>query len=69
MAVGFAKGYKPGPFFDYDIYESNTDWRREHGNPLKHYLGHRKSSWPRTGIFFDLDWYHEQNPAVRTTHH
>ena len=65
MSVGFARGYKPGPFFDYDIYAKNANWRREHGNPLRHYLGHVRGGWPRTGIFFDLDWYLDKIPVLR----
>ena len=64
MTVGVAKGYKPGPFFDYDIYEKNTDWQQGRVNPLKHYLERRNTDWPSTGIFFDIQWYRDKTPIL-----
>jgi glycosyltransferase involved in cell wall biosynthesis len=64
MTVGFSRGYKPGPFFDYDIYEKNTDWQQGRANPLKHYLKQRNTDWPSAGIFFDIQWYRDKTPIL-----
>lgn len=63
LTKGFAKRYRPGPFFDYDVYQQSTDWQPGFGNPLKHYLSSEKR-WGRPGIFFDIDWYKDKTPAL-----
>jgi len=63
LSEGYVSGNRPGPFFDYDIYQLSTDWRPGRGNPLKHYLssGFRQG---RPGIFFDAEWYRDRTPAL-----
>ncbi|MEE4166426.1 MAG: glycosyltransferase, partial [Desulfocapsaceae bacterium] len=64
LSTGYKRRHRPGPFFDYDVYQQSTGWHPGMGNPLKHYLVGAKQC-PRPGIFFDGDWYKDKTPALR----
>ncbi len=63
LTEGYLSRNRPGPFFNYDIYQQSSDWQPGFGNPLKHYLssGTKKS---RPGIFFDTQWYKDRTPVL-----
>jgi len=63
LAEGIDRGYKPGPFFDYDVYSHSSGWKSGEENFLKHYL---KSGYQsgRPGICFDSGWYMDKTPIL-----
>jgi 2-polyprenyl-3-methyl-5-hydroxy-6-metoxy-1,4-benzoquinol methylase len=66
VAEGYARGYRPNPFFDTRWYlERYEDVRRSGKNPLLHYIqyGFREGRDP--GPNFQTRFYLETNPDVR----
>ncbi len=66
LEIGFARGYKPNPFFDTRFYlELNEDVLRSGLNPLLHYLLHGWREGRDPGPNFRTTFYLETNPDVR----
>ena len=63
LTKGIKKGYKPGPFFDYDVYEKERGWDPEFQNPFIHYIQSKQTAGS-TGVFFDADWYVDKTPIL-----
>ena len=64
LTTGIKRRYKPGPFFDYDIYEKERGWDPAVQNPFIHYI-QSKHKTGSTGVFFDADWYVDKTPILR----
>ena len=65
LTEGMNRRYKPGPFFDYDIYEKKRGRNPESQHPCMHYIQSKQSSGS-TGVFFDADWCVDQTPILTT---
>ena len=66
LEIGFARGYKPNPFFDTRFYlEQNEDVRRSGLNPLLHYLLHGWREGRDPAPNFETTSYLDANPDVR----
>ena len=68
LEIGFARGYKPNPFFDTRFYlQENEDVRRAGPNPALHYLLHGWREGRDPSREFSTDYYLTENPDVRTS--
>ena len=68
LEIGFARGYKPNPFFDTRFYlQENEDVRRAGLNPALHYLLHGWREGRDPSREFSTDYYLTENPDVRTS--
>ena len=66
VAEGYARGYRPNPFFDTRWYlERYEDVRRSGKNPLLHYLQYGAREGRDPGPDFHTLYYLETNPDVR----
>lgn len=66
LDVGWKQGHEPGPFFTTPLYAERSGWNGEQGDPLSHYVHYGMGKKINPGQAFDIDFFLDANPVLRT---